>query len=388
MRDSPDSRRAGVAARLRARREEIEQATSNSALGIGEPPDPVVPEYLEGLRAAAAAAVEYAIAAVQGDEEQAVEVPASLVSQARLAARTGIGLDVVLRRYFGGYTLFGEFLLQEAAAGDPPLEGAELRRTLGALATHFDRLVTRVSDEHRRARESLALALDRGRAERIEKLLAGEPVDTSELGYEMVGFHLAAIVSGSQAPEALYELARMLDARLLRLDRGDGVVWGWLGRREPLASADAKARMDPMQVPGLRAAFGEPAAGRDGWRLSHRQACAAWPIALRGGSACVRYADVALPAAVLSDGLLATSLRNLYLRPLSAGRGGGGTLIETLRAYLAAGRNASSAAAALGVTRQTVVNRLRSSEVRLGRCLDECSADLDVALQLDDLSPD
>jgi hypothetical protein len=55
--------------------------------------------------------------------------------------------------------------------------------------------------------------------------------------------------------------------------------------------------------------MGEPARGIDGWRLSHRQAKAALPTALRAPEAFVRYGDVALLAATLADDLLATSLR-------------------------------------------------------------------------------
>jgi hypothetical protein len=379
--------RAELAARLDARREEIEQAALARALGVEEPPESVGPEYLDGLRGAVAAAVGYAIASVAGGGGAPSEPPASLIAQARLAGRWDIGLDTVLRRYLSGFALLSEFLIQEAEA-DPSLPSASLNRALRAQASDFDRLVASVSREYTRTREEHTRAHGHRLGGRVEKLLAGEPVDASELSYEMEASHLAAIASGSPATWALRELAQALDSRLLQLDRGDGVLWGWLGRREPVDPADAQSRLIAMGLPGLRVAIGEPGPGREGWRLSHRQAYAAWPIALRGRRVCVRYADVALPAAVLKDSLLATSLRNLYILPLRSSRGGGETLLETLRAYLDADRNAASAAAALGVSRQTVVNRLRSSEGRLGRRLEDCAADLDVALQFADLCPD
>lgn len=58
------------------------------------------------------------------------------------------------------------------------------------------------------------------------------------------------------------------------------------------------------------------------------------------------------------------------------------TLRETLKAYLATGLNVSSTAAALGVNRRTVTRRLRSVEESLGRPLETCVADLEVALRL------
>ncbi len=60
-------------------------------------------------------------------------------------------------------------------------------------------------------------------------------------------------------------------------------------------------------------------------------------------------------------------------------------LRQTLRAYFAAERNASSTAAALGVSRQTVINRLRVVEERLGRSLGSCAVEVEAALRLEDM---
>ncbi|MGN6372189.1 MAG: helix-turn-helix domain-containing protein [Solirubrobacteraceae bacterium] len=94
---------------------------------------------------------------------------------------------------------------------------------------------------------------------------------------------------------------------------------------------------------------------------------------------------MALLAAALRDDTLARSLREIYLSPLEDSRDGGAVLRETLRAYLAAERNASSAAAALGVARNTVDYRLRAIEKRLGRSLQRFTAELEVALALKEI---
>ena len=57
---------------------------------------------------------------------------------------------------------------------------------------------------------------------------------------------------------------------------------------------------------------------------------------------------------------------------------------ETLRAYFAAERNISSTAAALGVDRRTVTNRIRAIEGLFGRSLKDFATELEIALQLDD----
>jgi sugar diacid utilization regulator len=131
-------------------------------------------------------------------------------------------------------------------------------------------------------------------------------------------------------------------------------------------------------------AYGDPADGLEGWRLTHRQAEAALPLAQQGPASVVGYSDMPLLVTAMHDDLLAVSLRQTYLDPLEDERNGGLTAKETLRAYFAAARNASSAAFGLGVNRATVSNRLEAIESRLGRRIDSVSAELEVALRLDE----
>lgn len=120
--------------------------------------------------------------------------------------------------------------------------------------------------------------------------------------------------------------------------------------------------------------------------MTHWQARAAHVVALRRSQRLTRYADVALLAAALKDEMLAGTLIDVYISPLDDRAGGGGRVLrETLRAYLAAECNVASAAVALGVARNTVVNRMRTIEARLGRPLHPCPGELEVALALDEL---
>ena len=135
---------------------------------------------------------------------------------------------------------------------------------------------------------------------------------------------------------------------------------------------------------GIFVSLGEPGEELAGWRFSHRQAKAALPIAERRGEPVLRYGDVAVLAAIARDDLLETSLRRLYLEPLERGREGGKVARETLRAYFEAERNISSTAAALGVDRRTVRNRIGAIEDLLGRPLRGSLADLEIALRLDE----
>jgi DNA-binding PucR family transcriptional regulator len=72
----------------------------------------------------------------------------------------------------------------------------------------------------------------------------------------------------------------------------------------------------------------------------------------------------------------------LFLAPLAEERDGGAVARQTLRAYFEAERNASSAAALLEVSRQTVGSRLRAIEERIGRPLSACANELEATMRL------
>lgn len=376
--------RAALCARLQVRRAEIEEAVLARVQSVADFSDVVDPEYLEGLRAAVSAALDYGLAAVERGEKDSLPVPGALLVQARLAKRNEISLDTVLRRCFAGYTVLGDFIMQEADRDD--LIGIKAIHRIGRdQAAIFDRLIGAVTEEYARAAEDRRDSTQQRRAERVKRLLAGHLLDTSEFAYDFDAWHLGVVCVGPATVETIRSLGTEFDRRLLFVREGDGVVWAWLGGRSPLAPEDALAFAAGSLAPGDTMAIGDPAHGLAGWRLTHRQALAALPIAVRGLENAVHYADVALLASMLQNDLLATSLHKFYLVPLSEERDGGVVLRETLRAYFASERNVSSAAAALGVSRNTVASRLRAIETRIGRSLRTCSAEFEAALRLGEL---
>lgn len=386
MRGSIEQARVELAERLRERRGEIEEALLTRTYAIADPTEAADPEYAQGLKAAVAAALDYGLATVEQGEERAPQVPVLLLAQARLAARNGVALDTVLRRYFAGYTLLGDFIVQEAS--NAHLKEPWLKLLLRDQAALFDRFIAAITEEHAREGEAGLPSSEERRAERVRRLLDGELVDTTDLGYELGGHHIGLVAQGPGAEEAIRELAAPLDRRLLLVRADEATTWAWLGSRDPIDPADDLVRATPSLDPSpLAISLGEPGEGPAGWRLTHRQAVAALTVALRGPDSAVRYADVALVASVLQDDLLASSLRELYLAPLEQARDEGRQFRKTLRAYLASGCNASSTAAALGVSRHTVTARLRAVEELLERSLDRCLSELDLALRLEERSP-
>ena len=368
---------------MRERLPELQGAIATRIYSISDPRDVADPAYLQGLNGALAAAIEYRLAVLEAGERQAPPIPTALLGQARLDARDGVSLDTVLRRYFAGNVLFGDFLVNEAERAEVP--SSALRQLLAAQATVGDRLIAAVSAEYAREAENRPTTPAERRRETVKSLLAGELVDHSDLGYELDGHHLALMAKGEGAEELVRDLAGAADRRLLAVQREEEPTWAcWLGGRRQLTSEQALEALGREVPKGVFVTVGEPGEGLGGWRFSHQQAKAALPIAERRGEAVVRYSDVALLAAIASDDLIATSLRQLYLTPLERARDGGKVARETLRAYFEAERNVSSTAAALGVDRRTVRNRLGAIEELLGRPLKGAEADLEIALRLDD----
>lgn len=380
---SGEEARTAVAARLRERLPEVQAAVATRVYAIADPHEVADPAYVEGLKAALAAAVEYRLAVLEVGERRAPAVPEVLLAQARLDARDGVPLDTVLRRYFAGNSHFGDFLVEEAERAEVP--SAILRRLLREQATLGDRLLAAVSAEHAREAATRPSSAAERRREIVKNLLAGQLVDHSELGYDLDGKHLALMAKGEGAEEAMRVLASRLDRRLLIVRREEEAKWAcWLGGRRPLDPGEALEALGEEAPAGVYVTLGEPGEGLAGWRFSHLQAKAALAIAERRRRPLLRYADVAVVASILRDDLVATSLRQLYLEPLAQSRDNGKVARATLRAWFEAERNISSTAAALGVDRRTVRNRLRSIEGLLGRPLRGPLADLEIALRLDE----
>jgi hypothetical protein len=372
--------------RLRARRVEIEQEILARINSVPDQSPISDPEYREGLRATVSAAVDYGIAELESNEAGSAPIPGPLLAQARLAARSGVRLDSVVRRYLAGHTLLGNFVIEESAKAHSDA-GPSLTRLLQRQASTFDAVIVAVTEEYRREREKRFRSRDERLADQVKRILAGEPPDITEPSYDFDGWHLATIVDGKGSNETMRALSRALDCRLLAIEAGDGRRWAWLGSPRQLEVDRFREAAPSVLQPGVRLAFGEPAAGIAGWRLSHRQAKAALLVAKRTLTSSTFYADVALLASSLQDDLLVTSLWQIYLSPLEGERDEGAVARRTLQAYFDSDRNVSSAAASLQVSRRTVASRLRSIEERLGRPLNRVWAEIEVALRLADHHP-
>ncbi len=374
--------RADLVARLRARCGEIEDTIYNRVLKMADPVEGDDPEYRAYLRATVAESIDYALLGIERGDEWEGTIPEAAAVQARRAARNGVKLDAILRRYAAGDRLVGEFVVDEAAK----LPNEAMRHLMRAQGPHVDRMMASVATEYMDELERIRRSPAQRIAERVQRLLASDsPVDAAGLDYELDAWHLGLVVTGSRPDVAARTLAAGLNRQSLVVAQGNDSAWAWLGGREPLAVIEVERYQAAGVLGDATLAVGEARRGVEGWRLTHYEARAAQQVMLRRRQPLVQASDVVLLAAVLRDEMLAKSLRATYLAPLDEHGDSGLGLRETLRAYFDAGFNAATAAAALEVDRHTVQRRLRKVEEALGRLLHSCHAELEVALVLEEL---
>jgi DNA-binding PucR family transcriptional regulator len=378
-----------VVDRLRARRDEIAQAIYDRLQEAV--PDTVGgrdPAYQAGMLAAIAAVLDYSLEAIEQGPARPAPIPVEAAAQARRAARAGVSAGAVLRRYVAGHGLLGKFVAEETArlglsSNEPAL--LHISSTHDALLGHFTAAIER---EHDHEREQIARSPEQRRVELVQRLLLdGESVSRAELGdlrYRFDAWHVAVIATGAGAREAL-EIVKADDRQFLPIFHGEETVWAWLGGQRRPAHADMERMRLDSEPAGVSLALGEPATGLQGWRETHEQAQEALQVALLARQKRARYADIAVLMPFVQNPDRGRSFVELYLLPLNGQKDGGAALRQTLRAYLEADRNASSAARRLGIDRRTLTHRLDTIEERLGYKLAARKPELEIALRLHDL---
>jgi PucR C-terminal helix-turn-helix domain len=358
-----------IATRMNRRRTEFLRETvlrGDGRLRPGRPPARGLDfsEVWESMEAG----FDFFLGALEAGDPESGEVPSLISGHIRSAAIAGVPLQALLYFWSTARSVLAVYLIeeQERAAVDQ-VTRLRLARILGSV---FDRLLTAIV----RAYEVGSAA--RGSVPRREltavmSLLAGAPVQELPGPYRLEGHHVAVVCGPSPEADLFDRLAKQLQAQLLTVHPAGVNSWSWLGFAKSVDSPSLRRTIDSLIPSGLPIAVGACETGVDGWRATHLQAKAAYRIAGRRGAA-VHYEEVPLEASVVGDPLLRDFLRRRYLEPLKCGRAEGAGLLETLRAYFSLARNGASTSACLGVSRQTVINRLHTVEERIERPLASC----------------
>jgi PucR C-terminal helix-turn-helix domain/GGDEF-like domain len=372
--------RAELAGRLRARRDEIVQAVLARVRQLADPVG-LDSAYTAGLRSAVLGAVFYGIEGIEHGADRPMSIPPATARQARHAAREGVSLDLVLRRYAAGNLTLEEFILAEAE----DIPSALLGQMIGEQGPRVDRLLELVASEYKDEYEQTRRSPTRKKADRIIRLLQSDsPVRPADLDYDFDAWHVGLILKGPNAELVARTWAERLGCNVLHAARDSETTWAWLSSSRQPAPGRLEGFLIENMPAQLSAAIGEPRPGLDGWRLSHREAQMALQAMLQNPQRLVRGRNVILRVGVMRDDTLVRSLLDGYLTPLKR-HANSQKLLEALRAYLATGGNAASAAATIGVTRHTIQRRIRTVEETLGRSFESCQAELHVALQIDAL---
>jgi len=370
-----------IAARLRARQSELEEEIlGGMSYAMRDPLSGQDAEYVAAQRAAVASALDYALDALERDPERSEAVPAAVIEQVQRSARHAISLDTVLCFYVAARELLGDIVSAEAehCTDEGP---RHVQVTLGSL---LQQLVPVIASAYQSEVERLRRSPQQRRAARVRRLLNGERVDPAPLGYDLNGWHVAMIVSGSGAKNAISRLEE-LARRALIIEQDEETMWVWLGGPRPLAVAEIERFVSATVLPDTSLAVGEPAFGLNGWRITHRQAQEARRVSILVPQAITTYTDVGVLAPWALDRAHAMSFVQVHLGPLNGMKDGGAGAREALRELFKAAHQVEAAASALKMDRGTLRTLRSQIEGRLGFMLPRRQAELEVALRLEAL---
>jgi DNA-binding PucR family transcriptional regulator len=199
--------------------------------------------------------------------------------------------------------------------------------------------------------------------------------------YDLGGQHLAVITWGAEPEQAITDLGRRAGATALVVPGQGGTLWGWLGSTSIAPSWRSLSRCVRLPADTFLA-LGTPAAGADGFRLSHRQALEAARVLRLTGARLGTYDELSIEALVLRDERAARDFMERELGSLLDDRKRTQVLLQTLRAYIECNWNAASTGARLAVHERTVGYRLATIEERLGHSLAARREEIGIALRL------
>jgi hypothetical protein len=303
----------------------------------------------------------------------------------RSAARVG-ELKIILNAYWALHGRLGEAWLElvESSGLDEAERTALLRRGLNYFVSYAEQLSAWTADIYQTELERASRDATHRRFYAVRSVLGGDHLAATRIEYELEQHHLALIASGDQAAPALRALARELDRRVLVVGPIRGIWWAWMSGSRPLAVPQERLLRGYRPPGGVSFGLSLEGFGEAGFRSSHRQALRAFALSEPDQAPFVRFEHIAVESLAGENREEARAFVARELRGIDDDSASSQHIRETLVAYFAAEYNAASAAAALGVHQQTVANRLRTAEERLGHPIGSRRIELELALRLRD----
>lgn len=268
----------------------------------------------------------------------------------------------------------------------------ELRELLAVTARSMsdfvDATVTALTERMAAESEDLLLGSQAERRDLVALVLQGAPVSRSRvervLGHRLEGGHFAAVLwqdAGADLGRLEAVAERLMRAagtrRRLTVLAGSSTLWLWLPVH---ASPSDDVLAEVVRDGGVRVALGNPAAGVEGFRRSHREAIEAQRLAVRsspvGGP--VTFDQIEVAAIVAGESSLSGDFTERVLGDLAVAPE---DLRETVRVYLGLLGNATATAEVLFTHRNTVLRRLERANELLPRPVVEDPLRIAMALE-------
>jgi hypothetical protein len=330
----------------------------------------------------------------------AVQAPAASLEYARRRAQRGTPLTALLRAYRLGHTRFSDWVFKELArqTDDAQMLAAATLGMSAIVAGYVDQTSEEIVAAYSRERENWLRNRSATRAARIRDLLSGQRINVNAtettLGYRLRQYHLGLVCWADDAAAAdnINRLERAIghvagkascSGEPVFLPRDESSAWAWLplGIRDTFDAAEAStAGVDD----DIHVAFGGPAKGATGFRLTHQQAIAAQAVALAAGPVpprAVAFGEVAPVAMMLGSPELLRAWVLATLGGLATDDENHARMRDTLLAFLHAKGSYKVTAEQLMVHKNTVQYRIRRAEESLGRPVGENPHDLELALR-------
>lgn len=335
-----------------------------------------------------------------GIDIAAVEAPVTALEHARAMASRGHSVDVMLRFYRLGHEFFIEKLSESLA--DSIDDPAAALRTLIDLERfgfrYIDRISSLVAAEYVAELDRRQNQVRAERADIVRALLAGERVDLARaervLGHRLTGRQIGFVCWAADRGIDLEGFARHV-GRFLGADYSlvvaDGplAVWGWASvTGEARTSLAGMATEFPGESGNVHIAVGSPHPGAAGFRTSHLEALRTRRVIGLSGRVAptiTQFSDVALVDAISRDLDAARAFVAAQLGALARDDAKERAERAALLAVLDAQGSLATAARALGIHRNTVLQRVRRAEERRGRPMTVKVAELHAALLVCDV---
>ncbi|MEO9328940.1 PucR family transcriptional regulator [Gordonia aurantiaca] len=334
-----------------------------------------------------------------GIDVSAAVAPVTALEHARAMAARGHSVDVMLRFYRLGHAYASERILArlDDLVPDPALTVELVSRLQSYAFAYIDRISSEVAAEYMAELDRLQNRARAARTDAVRRLLAGDRIDLrraeSTLSHRLTGWQTAFVCWSDRDDADLARVGRAVGARLgsdhpLLVPDGTQTLWGWTATAS--APTITRAVLTPLgtQLPAsVRISLGRPAQGPTGFRDSHAQALRTRRIIELGGrqAPVTSYDEIALVDVLAGDLDLARAFVSAELGALATAGRREDEERQALLAVLDAQGGLATAADALGIHRNTVLQRVRRAEERRGRRATERVAELHAALRLADV---